>query len=388
MKTMGAIATLFGFCLLPALAAGGALSIPAVLGVAGIIAGLGALAATRPSRIVYWLETKPFFLFTFLAFFAWVIASSAWSDYSDHGQALRLGATVGLGLLFVAGAHASPRWARAAGVAAFVVLAAFLSVEALWDLPLARSAQPEAPIGNLQGHLNRGTIVLLALTWATASSLLISGRANAARMTLLLSALLMLPYGQLASFIAFGAGLAAYGIAFAAPRLALWAVTGGLAFWAVAAPFLSPVLLADPRLVAGLPESWEIRAAMWKHISARALEQPLLGHGLDASRAVTDRIDINGVDMPAIQLHPHSGSLQIWFETGGVGAALAAAALVAGGWSMTRVLGRHRPAAAAAAATIAALGVIANVSYGVWQEWWNTAMFYAAAMIAALNARR
>ena len=78
--------------------------------------------------------------------------------------------------------------------------------------------------------------------------------------------------------------------------------------------------------------------------------------------------------------------MQIWFETGAVGAALAAAALLACGWSLSRRLRDDRATAAAAAATIAAIGVIANVSYGVWQEWWDATMLLAAALVASASA--
>jgi hypothetical protein len=74
--------------------------------------------------------------------------------------------------------------------------------------------------------------------------------------------------------------------------------------------------------------------------------------------------------------------MQVWFETGAVGALLAAALTLAGGWALSRVL-VDRAQAAAAAATLASAGVIANLSYGIWQEWWDAALFLAAALVAA-----
>ena len=60
--------------------------------------------------------------------------------------------------------------------------------------------------------------------------------------------------------------------------------------------------------------------------------------------------------MRGIPLHPHSGSLQIWYETGAVGAVLAALALLAGGWALARAFKDNRLGAAAAAASLATLG--------------------------------
>src|SRR5262249_38949885 len=110
--------------------------------------------------------------------------------------------------------------------------------------------------------------------------------------------------------------------------------------------------------------------------------------GLDASRAVTDRLQVRDVNIRAIPLHPHSASLQIWFETGAVGAALAAGTLIAAGFALSRLLANNRPTAAASCATLASLGLIANVSFGLWQEWWIATMFIAAALTAAIGARQ
>src|SRR6185369_10055965 len=107
------------------------------------------------------------------------------------------------------------------------------------------------------------------------------------------------------------------------------------------------------------------------------------GHGLDASRTAPQLLPVRAdYSVAAIPLHPHSGSMQIWFEQGAVGAVLAAAVLLVGGWSLSRRFGDNRFAAAAAAATIASLGVIANVSYGLWQEWWDATILLAAALVA------
>jgi O-antigen ligase len=224
------------------------------------------------------------------------------------------------------------------------------------------------------------------MSWPVAAAFLSSGRTNFARAVLLTAALLMAPFGLLAHAVAFGAGLVVFGLAFAAPRFAILSVSWGWAVWMLAAPFVTPLLLANTRIVDALPMSWAHRAGIWDYICARIWEQPWVGHGLDAARAIDARIDVRGTDMPAVPLHPHSASLQIWYETGAVGAGLAALALLVGGWSLARGLRSNRPAAAAAAATLAALGLIANVSFGAWQEWWIATLFISAALVSALGA--
>ncbi|MBL8537000.1 MAG: O-antigen ligase family protein [Hyphomonadaceae bacterium] len=377
----GRLAVLVVFALLPAAAIGGGLALPVILCVGGAL-------ALAPRAIIQGFESRPVTLSIFLLFWAWVVASSLWSPYPGHAQAAKLAALIPLGLLFVAGGGRHGRLLLAAGCAAAIVLAGLLSIEALWGMPLNHAATPQTALGELGRKVSRASTVLLSVGWATAGAFLATDRPSFARAALLLFAILMLPFGQLASLVAFGAGLCAFALAFAAPRFALWSVCGGLAAWVLAAPFLTPLILADPRLTEVLPLSWSARIGIWDYVCARIVEQPWLGHGLDASRAVTDRVQVAGLDIRAIQLHPHSASLQIWFETGGVGAVLAALALLSAGQALSQSYAQHRIAAAAAAATIASIGVIANVSFGAWQEWWIATIMIAATFVRAVGATR
>ncbi|MGH6949778.1 MAG: O-antigen ligase family protein [Vitreimonas sp.] len=372
------------FALLPPAAVGGAMATPVLLCLAGAL-------AFRPSLFRQAVDTWAWPLWLLLAFVAWALATSLWSAQPGHAKALKLTVLIPFGLMFAASAAAEPtrRLTCAAGIAAFIVLAALLSIEVLWDLPLNRAANPEIPPGEVVRNVFRGAAVLLALTWAPAAALLIQGRRIAAGALLVASSLLVaLPFDLWAHLAAFVAGLGAFALAFRAPRAAVMGVSGGLAAWMLAAPFLTPAILASQRLVDALPESWAHRAGIWNYVCARILEQPWVGRGLDASRADTRHVIVRGVEISAIPMHPHSASLQIWYETGAIGALLAALALVAAGRALSGVFANNRPAAAAAAATLAALGVVANVSFSAWQEWWIATMFVAAALVGALALRR
>ncbi len=375
------------FALIPAAAAAGGLAMALLVCVAGAL-------SFRPSHVRQVVENRPAAVWLLLAFGAWVIASSAWSPHPDHRQAYKLAAIAPLGLMFVGAATADPRARRltmAGGLAAFVVLALLIGVEAAFGMPLNRAAQPDLPLGEIGRNASRGATTVLALTWGVAGGLVaLGGRARWAGAVLVLaaSAALSLQFDQLSNAVGFGLGLAAFLLAFALPRVTIALVTGGLAFWMLAAPFLTPLVLGNQRLVDALPLSWAARAGIWDYVCGRIMEQPWIGHGLDASRAVTDRIQIRDqLDMRGVPLHPHSASLHVWFETGAVGAVLAAATLLAGGYALIRAYGDNRPAAAAACATLAALGLIANVSFGAWQEWWNATMFVAAALVGAISLR-
>jgi O-antigen ligase len=204
---------------------------------------------------------------------------------------------------------------------------------------------------------------------------------------LVIAAALSTQFGQDSNLVGFAFGLMAFAAGFWRPDWTLRLVSLGLAGWLLLAPFATPLVLSNQSFVDAMPTSWAVRTGIWRYVCSHILEAPWLGHGLDASRAVTDRINVRGLDIRAVPLHPHSASLQIWYETGAVGAVLAASVLVVGGWSLARALGQNRPAAAAAAATLACLGLIANVSFGLWQEWWVATMFMAAALVGALAQR-
>ncbi len=373
----GAVAQTALFALLPAAAAGGGLALAPLLGLAGA-------ASARPKILRADLARPAPWLITLVLFAAWMAASWFWSPFEHALQALKFAITLGAGLLFARAAALSPRLTLSAAAAATSVLAMLLAIEAIWDMPLNRAANPGIEhTWQLAGNPGRGAAVLTALVWAGAAWLWAERRWPIALAALLGAGVLASQFGQSANLAAFIAGAIAFGLGLLAPRLAIIATGAALAAWMLLAPFATPMLLTliNPDTQ---PYSWAARHEIWRYVCARILEQPWIGRGLDASRMDEGVIIVQGHSVSAIPLHPHSASLQIWFETGAVGAILAAASLLAGALALGQAL-RARPAAAAAtAATLAAIGVIANISFGIWQEWWNAAMLIAAAFVTAL----
>lgn len=370
------------FALLPAAAAGGALALAPMLGGAG-------LASARASMLRREVLLGPVGLL--LALVAWATLTSFWSAYPDHGQAWRLPATVLPGLAFVAAAEADAharKLTRAAVLASILVLAALLAVEALFDMPINRPFHPDAETWQVRSTPGRGAAVLVALIWGALGAL-VARRAMIAAIALAAGgALLAGQFGMQANLIGFALGAGAFALGLFLPRAAVLAVSGGLALWLATAPFLTPLLLSRAPEQDMLAHSWAMRVEIWRYASARILEQPWIGHGLDASRAFADTIEVNGETLRALPLHPHSISLQIWLETGVIGAALACAAILFGGWRLAQACAGAPAKAAAAAGAIAALGFIANVSFGAWQEWWIAALMTAAAAVAAIETRK
>lgn len=371
------------FALLPAAATGGGLALAPLLAAAGV-AGVAPKASWRAAR-THWAP-----LGGLIGLVAWAVASAAWSPYPDHSQAVRLAAIVITGLMFTvaAGASAPTRaWVGAAGLAALVVLASLLGIEAVWDMPLNRSAQPDAETWALLRNPGRGGTVLVVMAFACAGWLAARRAWWALPPLLAAVAALSLQFELDANAIAFVCGAAGFGLGFAAPAFGIWVIAAALTAWLLGAPFLIPLLHAQAGLTENLPVTWATRFEMWAFVSDRIREQPWIGHGLDASRAIAGTIEVHGETQDALQLHPHSASLHIWLETGAVGAVLAAFTLFAGAARMARAAAHDRPRAAAICGVLAAAGCIANVSYGAWQEWWIAALFIAAGVIVAIPPR-
>ncbi|WP_174301919.1 O-antigen ligase [Caulobacter sp. S45] len=156
-------------------------------------------------------------------------------------------------------------------------------------------------------------------------------------------------------------------------RLGAWACAVGAGVYVLAAPlvFLPHGAAAPPDLPSDVGKlSWHVRLDVWRFASRLIAHRPLLGYGLDSSRAFE----------PNIPMHPHDMALQLWLELGVPGALLGALFF---GWLFYKVarLARSDPAwAAVACATGSVYLLIGAISFGVWQEWW---LALGAAAVAA-----
>jgi O-antigen ligase len=129
------------------------------------------------------------------------------------------------------------------------------------------------------------------------------------------------------------------------------------------------------RVYGHLPASWNRRMEIWSFTDQKIFEKPFVGWGIDASRTFKGYI----------QLHPHDGALQAWFELGLPGAALIAAFFLFLFWRISEAV-EERLFAAAACATAVVYLVIGAISFSLWQEWWIC--LGALGMASAVALRR
>jgi exopolysaccharide production protein ExoQ len=212
----------------------------------------------------------------------------------------------------------------------------------------------------------------------------------------------ILATSNLSAKIALSAAVLAAVIVVLLPRLR-WMILVLLGFAAAVLPFTLPAT-PSPSVECWLADhkpSALHRIYIWDFAAERVHERPVAGWGLDAARRIPggdaqivvrrcheiSQSDRPVIDSQIMPLHPHDAIMQIWLELGGIGAALGFGALIL---LLARAFGaaawRNRFAQAGfAGSTLAGISV-ALVSFGIWQEWFLSALFFAAA-IAVFAAR-
>ncbi|TCH97046.1 hypothetical protein EJV46_17135 [Roseococcus sp. SYP-B2431] len=358
----------------------------ALAGMVGCVV-LGWLRGWRPSGV-------PALAWPAIALLAWMAASALWAP--EAGRALDGAARLAISLaLAVLAADALGREAPSPFVAKAAAIGLALGILA-------------AGFDHLSGNLLRGTVRGLP-AWDVTLSF---GLKNAGAVLALLlplgvfapslpawprvalgliggAVVLILPgdSARLAVLAGLGTGLAAQ----FAPRLTRRALAAGIAAMVLGLPWVLNALL--PLDAGGLPPSAAHRLLIWDFVSGRIAERPLLGWGMEASRAIPGGIGHASAAVLAefgltaqsgwfssaqlLPLHPHNLALQTWLELGAVGAALMALLLA--------MLALRAEGGAASGAYAAGL-VIAMLSYGAWQYWWVAALLLAAVAVPRIRS--
>jgi O-antigen ligase len=361
--------------------------------------GVFALAAVRGQRPSV---TPSALLVACTALLTWGISSALWSI----DPLASLGLSISLVVLFAAGAllsgtvptlsaagHETVERGFLLGVAIGLAL---LAIEVSANAPLSRLLKvgPSA-FGGEAGEsylvlVNRGAAVLAIWAWPCALVLWRRRGWFHAAVPIAAALAITLASESAASAIAVIVGIAALLLVRMGPGPALRTAAVLLVLGIAAAPalpFVAPSPLAIIEAVPALPNSAYHRLQIWEFTARRILERPVLGWGLDASRAMpggerrvrtdvtiagrTQRLSDNS---PLLPLHPHNGMLQLWLELGAIGALIGAGL----GVVLLRALWRRSssPAAIAfAAAGLAAGLTVFGLSFGIWQNWWLAALW-------------
>ncbi|MFN4023245.1 MAG: O-antigen ligase family protein [Hyphomonas sp.] len=409
-----AYATVFaGLMLLwPMLAALGTLGFAPLIGITGI----AALILARP----LW-PLRPYVIFGLL-FILWAAISEIWSPTASTlmtGSLIKGNFAIGtrsviivltslFAMLTLAGAVRTQLTRRGAVFlyAAFGLQALTILIAAGFYEPLLEAIYGDDPQNAVNGIQNIGrNINIFALVLPLLAGLLIcragrAGLAGAAVLILGYVAAALVTDNQ-AAILAVAGFLGAWALVHFLPRTGLRWLVGGVGGYIVAAPFLiSGLVRASPLFASYLPGSFRSRLWSWEVVIAKIGERPLTGHGLMATRSWREtfsqypdwlaQLPDFWARYPVVPGHPHNMPLQIWAETGAIGALLAAAALIALAFRLPAP-GEMRPEFRLAAAGLVGAGVmIFSFSYSVWAEgfWAGTALIIASLILLARQERR
>lgn len=176
-----------------------------------------------------------------------------------------------------------------------------------------------------------------------------------------------------------------------------------LAFYIATAPILLGWGVQFVRQTGiALPESFFSRLYCWEYVRLKIGDAPFFGHGLEASQTWRDSF----ADHPAwladaiarygetvawdkyhiVPLHPHNMALQVWAETGMVGASLAAIFVLFLGWRLNSPKDWPPVARYAAAGLIGVCFALSSFSLSMWNEAYWASVALASAVIL-LQAR-
>lgn len=157
-----------------------------------------------------------------------------------------------------------------------------------------------------------------------------------------------------------------------------------------AAPWLAQYMFSELAVNVG-SESWlakgyaSARMEIWDFIARKALENPLYGFGIDATRQIpafdTQLLYANENHV----LHPHNFVMQIWLEFGAIGAALVSAILLCILYCIYRIDDTVQKRLCLS--VFLSILIIAAMSYGLWQGWW-LGLFALASAFCALIASK
>jgi O-antigen ligase len=357
-----------------------------------ITLGLGWRAGWRPG----WPQGAVLLLGLLLV--GWGVISALWAP--QPGRAALLAVSLAAMMLLAHGAAGAAQGARLMPWIGFGLVFGLAAAFADWQsgnaLRAAVRGLKDAPQSLMYGLKPAASLMALFLPMAFA--LPWPWIARGALLVLGAGVLVVLP-GETAR-LATLAGLGAAVLGLAAPRLGPRLVGAGVGVVILLMPFLVAFLPQIPS--GGLSGSAAHRLVVWDFTAQRIAEKPILGWGLEASRAMPggraqpdaatlDRLNIRAPaqrdflamsHVEVMPLHPHNGALQLWLELGVIGALIGAALMLALGIAASR-----SAAPAVGAGMLASAAVTGMLSFGLWQAWWVASLLLAIIALVLVPRR-
>lgn len=382
-------------CLLPLMSHAGGLGIAAL---AFFLGQLGYLTA-RPSSIL----RIPAWFWPLAIFLIWANITASWSPYEDSNTLsnpvkIGFGTVLFLGciLAFKSAIHTSRRLLAHLLVAVMTLSMGLLLIDILSGYGLTFLVDPlkpdEDPVYKAYStEMNLGHAVTVLALFLPVLMMLIYEHMKLGWIMSVVFAFMLIVTSMFAGLAVGVLSVIATLCAMFAARLKPEWTLKTLIWIAIFSILLAPLMgylagFASDEFKAALPFSWEHRLEMWTHTAVRIFEHPIIGHGFDAVRTFDVTFSSRGIESwPVVSLHPHNAGLHLWAETGLIGVALAVVAILVIGISVERFVQGSKTRTMAAAGIFAAIIVIGNLTYGVWQDWWWAAIILTSACVHLIS---
>jgi O-antigen ligase len=394
---MAAAVLSFIWALWPLLLLAGGLALAPLNGVGALLTLPGSVRRIRPGA---------YFIVLF-AFFAYATASSIWSpfdagiididlakgDFNLRAPTLRVGLQiVAIGALIAAAlglSRASRQLVVTLSTAALFlqfVMVLILAADSDWVLDFF--APYMADRGEGVQNIGRNAL-LMALA---APFLVLSLEDVKPRWAALLAGALILlgeawalwRLDTMAGLLAMACAGLSIGVLRLFPRYGFRILSMLVALVLMGAPLVFGIISqnADATLATN---SLEWRQAIWRRVSEIIADHPVFGAGLGVLRAERATID-SGMFAGQILVpnHAHNMTLQLWAETGVIGASLLTLSLMLAAWRLPPP-GAFGPSGRRIAGLVGGVIAISMVSFDLWNEWWWAATGLLA-VLATLHA--
>lgn len=366
----------------PLIALAGGLGFSITVAIAAVLVAPFVLRSLRPRL----------YTFALLAFFIYAGVSSTWSprpvklidldlstlQVSIRSEMLRVGLQIlALGIL-IGGAQQLDDKAKARVQAiaqtALLVQLAILAVIAMFDQQILQALTPYVrdPGEGVQ-NIARNCIIMsaamapLAIGLARGQTVAIGFLRVAVVVTIL--AAVVIAQDVNSGPLAVAAATAAVIVVHFLPRIGFKLLGLGTAAVIMSAPWVFGYITAGATY-ANATDSTSYRAAIWHHVLDLINQHPITGLGLGAFRTMREPIE-SGMFAGELMIpnHPHNMLLQLWGETGAIGAGLLSLAILLASW---RIPDQRKLGAAGlrGAAVVGAMVAITAVYFDLWNEWW------------------
>jgi O-antigen ligase len=297
---------------------------------AGLVFGLGVVLLTNQivtQRAFPTLDRQLGLIAIAFAVLCW--AGAAWSIDPERSLAgaLQVTAILAGALIFLSGPPPADKTIeRLFGVLLVATLlgAAIVTADTALDYPLQSLVSGRA-FPTAATKYNRGIDYLVLLVWPQLAFVTNRRRWRDA-LLLTVSVAAILAFGaSLAGQVAALAGILALALAFWLPRTTATTFAGGMVLFVTSLPFGLRWLTGHRSELAGfLKASGLHRLEIWDYTAAHVLDRPFLGWGIASSRAVPISQDemTHYVVQHGPANYPHNQWLELWIETGAMGAAM------------------------------------------------------------------